>query len=151
MEVEDGKYSDDWMDDISKTDDSQEIVPRDYQLFILDHALKQNTIVFLDTGTCSYNQGKTLIAVLLIKSMFGSPIHSPTNQTIGKGNLENFGILEGFEKPKLEANNEKTQNKKVTITKAFFIVNTHVLLEQQAAYIEKYTKLKVEKLYSKLT
>jgi len=40
------------------------IVPRPYQLELLDAALEENTIVVLGTGT-----GKTFISVLLIKEM----------------------------------------------------------------------------------
>ena len=38
-----------------------EVKPRLYQLYLLEHAMRQNTLAFLPTGS-----GKTLISILLI-------------------------------------------------------------------------------------
>ena len=43
-------------------DETQEFTPRPYQIDLYERAAKENTIIYLPTGS-----GKTFIAVLLIK------------------------------------------------------------------------------------
>lgn len=50
------------MEAVAEKDD--EFPPRDYQLKLMDICLKQNSIIYLPTGS-----GKTFIAVLVLKRM----------------------------------------------------------------------------------
>lgn len=44
-----------------------DLMPRNYQMYLMNSALKQNTIIFLPTGS-----GKTFIAVLVLKQLSAS-------------------------------------------------------------------------------
>lgn len=61
----------------NSSDNVSLIEPRDYQKFLINFAVKQNTIIFLDTGL-----GKTLIAIYVIKHIFNE------NASVNKLNPE---------------------------------------------------------------
>ncbi|XP_031333092.1 endoribonuclease Dicer-like [Photinus pyralis] len=53
---------------------NEDFEPRDYQITIMEIAIKKNTIIFLPTGT-----GKTLIAVMILKRL-SEPLQRPLSQ-----------------------------------------------------------------------
>lgn len=46
------------------TDEDLEMTPRDYQIALVDIVMKQNSIIYLPTGS-----GKTFIALLVLKRL----------------------------------------------------------------------------------
>lgn len=58
MEIEESEASD------SSTDDNDSFIPRSYQIQMMEIAIKQNTIIYLPTGS-----GKTFIAILVLKHL----------------------------------------------------------------------------------
>ena len=90
--------------------------PKNYQLDILNFAKNNNTIVFLETGL-----GKTYIAIMLIKEIFGEPLNSNYMDRVPYS---------------------KKSNKKI-----LFLCKTVGLLIQQAKVLKYNTSLKIFKLY----
>jgi ERCC4-related helicase/dsRNA-specific ribonuclease len=90
--------------------------PKEYQMELFNFAKERNSIIFLETGL-----GKTYIAIMLIKDMYGEDLRC--------------NILNPIEY-------KKKSNKKV-----IFLFKTITLLLQQAKVLKNNTKLKIYKIY----
>ncbi len=89
------------------------IRPRDYQQTLIDYAISRNSIVYLGTGL-----GKTLIAIYVIKHLFG----------------ESPEVNKLYQLPATPAKNS---------AKVFFVVKTRNLVRQQGKSVDKLTGLRV--------
>ena len=106
---------------IIKVEKSQKNIikePKDFQIEILNFTKENNTIVFLETGL-----GKTYIAIMLLKEIFGEPLEC------------NFA--------------NKIPYERKTSKKAIFLCKTIGLLIQQSKVIKHNTSLKIFKIYGK--
>ena len=90
--------------------------PKNFQNEILEYAKHNNTIVFLETGL-----GKTYIAIMLLKEIFGEPLEC------------NF--------------TNRIPYPKKSEKKALFLCKTIGLLIQQAKVLKYNTNLKIFKIY----
>ena len=93
--------------------------PKDFQFETLKFAKDNNTIVFLETGL-----GKTYIAIMLLKEIFGEPL--------------NVNFI------------NRITYKRKSPKKALFLCKTIGLLIQQAKVLKYNTSLKIFKLYGKI-